>query len=204
MSGFARKPVRGDGYSLKRAKEVLAKNALFKFDSPETVAQEAREEDPKLEALREKRVGTFTKEELFTPKKEFETYEVENKGIKGRAWTQGYWSVQLFTRNDDKNKGTVDWQIAVFVAKRYIYRPKSARKYVVKNLGEEVYNEFKAVVLDDLGSLKECLNEACETLDLKKKVALSYVTSPSSERLLKRLEIRVERDWAFLFPHYKF
>jgi hypothetical protein len=204
VSGFARKPVRGDGYSLKRAKEVLAKNSLFKFDSPETVANEAREEDPKLEALREKRVGTFTKEELFTPKKEFETFEVESKDIKGRIWLQGYWSAQLFTRNDDKNKGTVDWQIAVQVATEYVYRPKSARKYVVKNLGEEVYNEFKAAVLDDLDSLKECLNEACETLDLKKKVALSYVTSPSSERLLKRLEIRVEREWAFLFPHYKF
>jgi hypothetical protein len=43
-----------------------------------------------------------------------------------------------------------------------------------------------------------------EDLGGKDAVAYSFVTSPSSERLFNRLGIRVEREHAFLFPHYVF
>jgi hypothetical protein len=203
VAGFARKPVRGDGYSLRRAKEVLDNHVFFKFATPEEVAALNRKEDPELNLQREKRVGTFTKEELFTPVA-FETLEVKREGLAGRAWRQGYWGVMVSTTDDVSTKGTVDWQVTVSVAGHQVYEPSKVRKYVVNNLGEEVYSEFKEALLGNLRSLEECLNEACQTLELKRKVGLSYVSSPSSERLLKRLGIRVERDWAFLFPHYTF
>ena len=203
MAGFARKPVRGDGYSLRRAKEVLDNHVFFKFATPEEVAAENRKGDPEQTLKRQKQNEPFSKEKLFT-REEFETTEIKTEHSAGRFWTQGYWGVMLTTTDDVSTKGTVDWQITVSVAGHHVYEPRSVRKYVVDTLGEEVYSEFKQAVMGDLGSLEECLNEACQTLELKRKVGLSYVTSPSSERLLKRLGIRVERDWAFLFPHYTF
>jgi hypothetical protein len=161
----------------------------------------------------EKHGLTLTSDALFTPYKSADGDDFFCGLLKDEEGTEvhlygGFWYLRL-----EHRKGRWwDWTLMVKVGEssrksNFITGPQFVRRKVVESLSEDVYTEFKAMLLKEpeLGGLKEVLNKGVsklEELGGKDAVAYSFVTSPSSERLFKRLGVRVEAEHAFLFPHY--
>lgn len=80
--------------------------------------------------------------------------------------------------------------------------PAVIRKRVIRHLGEATYEKWKAEVLSTESDLRRLLTEACSRM--RQPMAASWITSQSSERLLKRMGIPMEREWAFLFQGMTF
>ncbi len=205
MAGFSPLPQRGDGYSLGKAREVLRTDSKFKYTTPRDFAEEARKENIDRWLGQLKYRDTLTEEMLFCAPRKMDQHSFSGKHavgpeIRGECWICGYWGVRLV----DEGKRKFDWQIDCLVGEVSCVAPPVIRKKIVEDLGEAAYERFKARQWDDLPSLQRCLNEACQYLQKHNSIALSWVTSPSSARLLEKLEIRMEKEWAFLFGHYRF
>lgn len=205
--GFAPLPERGDGYSLLKAKEVLATDGRFRYLSPEEEAQRQREDSFDLMSedakQRPKLVESIVFGSPYSPvRNAFECNAPNGNVTRGVSWDCGYWGVLLTSEKGPTKK--YDWQCNVHLGDWSTYSPEITRTKLCKDLGEEAFYRWRQRQLDDLDSLRWCLNEACKELGKRKAVALSFVDSKSSARLLERLEVRVEQGWAFLFPHYKF
>jgi hypothetical protein len=206
MKGFAPLPIRGDGYSQQKAIEILKTDGQFHYDSPEGVAKKERTSNINRWTGQIKYRDTLTEEMLFCSPRNRDSRTLSYTTPKGEdtkaiRWDFGYWGVMLMKEAKSKNKKW-DWQIDCHVGETCCIAPPVIRKQIVSDLGEDAYERFKKRQWDDLKSLKWCLNEACRHLAKDNGVALSWVTSPSSHRLIEKLEIRIERDWAFLFGHY--
>jgi hypothetical protein len=209
MAGFARKPTRGDGYSKRKAKECLKHDWRFKQRAPEAVADAWRDSSFANweEVLRRKqRSGlVLTREELFKPYEEFVYETSEDEGKKEQLFSGGYWGVYILEKGQLSKRSTLDWGVSIKVGE---FGPMTGagliRKVVTESLGEDAYEEFKTVLMDDLASLKECMNKGSVWLEEHDSLGVSFVCSESSERLLRRLGMRLERGWAFWFPHYSF
>jgi hypothetical protein len=219
--GFAIERRRGDGYSNRTARECLRKEWKDCPYRPEETAKILREQSfidwgkgfDRLRKAEEKYGLTLNREDLFAPYKNGDGADFFCGLLKDEEGTElhlygGYWTLTL-----EHRKGRWwDWTLGVKVGdgrKRcnFITAPQYVRQRIVESLSEDVYTEFKAMLLEEpeLGGLKEVLNKGVsklEELGGKDAVAYSFVTSPSSERLFKRLGIRVEAEHAFLFPHY--
>ena len=205
MAGFKPLPQRGDGYSLGKAREVLRTDGRFKYTTPRDFAEEARKANIDRWLGQVKYRDTLTEEMLFCSPRKMEQYSVSEKNssgrkVQGELWDCGYWGVMLMEDGTRK----FDWQIHCLVGEVCCVAPPVIRKKIVEDLGEDAYERFKARQWDDLPSLQRCLNEACQYLQKHNSIGLSWITSPSSARLLEKLEIRMEKEWAFLFGHYRF
>lgn len=208
MKGFAPLPSRGDGYSENKAIEILRTDGLFRYERPEDVSERERNRNIQRWEGHLKYRDNLTEEMLFCAPRTRDynnfTSKFDNgKGMKGKRWDFGYWGVMLMRESEVRNKKW-DWQIDCHVGETLNVAPSVIRKQIVTDLGEDAYARFKQRQWDDLKSLRWCLNEACRELNKDNSVALSWVTSPSSERLIEKLDIRMERGWAFLFGHYTF
>ena len=198
--------MRGDGYSERRAIEILRTDGQFRYESPEGFAERERQNNINRWTAQLQYRDTLTKEMLFCPPRKRDSNKVSYIGAEGAPtkamrWDLGYWGVMLMKEGGSKNKKW-DWQIDCHVGETCCVAPPVIRKRIVLDLGEDAYERYKKRQWDDLRSLKWCLNEACKHLGKDNSVALSWVTSPSSQRLLEKLQVRVEREWAFLFRHY--
>lgn len=207
MAGFAPIPKRGDGYSENAAREILRADPRFRYEDPEVAADKRRTGN--LLNWRKNAVerDVLTESMLFEPPmKQDRLRGVQDwsDGAKAQVchYQKGYWIVETFWEVGTKGNKR-DWQIQCVVAGCASISASLIRKQIVTDLGEDAYARFKQRQWDDLDSLKWCLNQACKDLDRDKAAALSWVTSPSSQRLMERLEIRVEQQWAFLFGHYR-
>jgi hypothetical protein len=117
----------------------------------------------------------------------------------------GYWGVYILEKGKLSKKSTLDWGISVKVGEfDGMIGAGLIRKAITESLGEDTYEEFKTVLMNDLPSLKEHMNKGSVWLEEQDSLGVSFVCSDSSERLLRRLGMRVERGWAFWFPHYSF
>jgi hypothetical protein len=206
MKGFAPLPSRGDGHSEWRANEILRTDSQFRYETPENVAEIERKNnvDRWLKQVRYR--DTVTEEMLFCPPRSrgrntLSFTRPDGTPMKAIRWDYGYWGVMLMKEGVSKNKKW-DWQIHCHVGEVGCVAPAVIRKQIVSDLGEDSYERFKRRQWDDIKSLKWCLNQACKHLAKDNGVALSWVTSPSSQRLIEELQIRTEREWAFLFGHY--
>jgi len=198
--------MRGDGYSEKKAVEILQTDCLFRYESPENVAEHERQYNIDRWTKQIQYRDMLTEEMLFCPPRKRDRNKVSYTGAEGASikairWDLSYWGVMLMKESGSKNKKW-DWQIDCHVGETYCVAPTVIRKRIVSDLWENAYERFKKRQWDDLRSLKWCLNEVCTHLGKDNSVALSWVTSPSSQRLIEKLKIRVEREWAFLFGHY--
>lgn len=219
--GFAIERRRGDGYSNRTARECLKKQWKDSPYRPEETARIYREQTfedweekyQKFVETKEKHVLSLTREELFTPYRHEDGSAFFCGLVKDEEETEvhifgGFWLLRL-----ERRKGRWwNWTLSVKLGDQrrmsnFVTGPQFVRRRVVTALSEDTYTEFKAMLLEEpeLGGLKEVLNKGVtklEELGGKDAVAYSFVTSPSSERLFKRLGIRVEAEHAFLFPHY--
>ena len=198
--------MRGDGYSEQKAIEILRTDGQFRYESPEGVAEHSRQSNIERWTKLIKYRDTLTEEMLFCPpRKRSHTKATtpQEGGLvrKITRWDFGYWGVTLMKEGGSKNKKR-DWQISCHIGETFCVAPTVIRQKIVLDLGKDAYERFKKRQWDDIQSLKWCLNEACNELAKDNGVALSWVTSPSSQRLLEKLQIRTERGWAFLFGHY--
>lgn len=209
MSGFGRRPTRGDGYSKRKAKECLKHDWRFKIGEPELLADRWRESSyARWEEVlqRQKQKGiTLTRDELFKPYEDFFWTRRAYKDSVTQEFSGGYWCVYILESGDLAKKRTLDWGVSIKVGE---YGDMTSagliRKAITESLGEDTYEEFKTVLMNDLSSLKECMNKGSVWLEENDSLGVSFVCSESSERLLRRLGIRLERGWAFWFPHYSF
>ena len=209
MAGFGRKPTRGDGYSNRKAKECLRHDWRFRDRDPATLADEWRsvsfaDWDEKLRT--KKREGmVLTREALFKREEEFSWAEKQYTDARNQEFSGGYWMAYIDDSKEMAKKSTRDWGICIKVGEfNYMTGAGPIRKLITESLGEETYEEFKTVLMEDLRSLKECMNKGSVWLEEEGLLGVSFVCSESSERLLRRLGMRVERGWAFWFPHYSF
>jgi hypothetical protein len=96
-----------------------------------------------------------------------------------------------------------EWEIEIQIGYevRLVY-PSVVREIVTRNTNVETYEKWKAEVLSTESDLRRLLTEACSRM--RQPMAASWITSQSSERLLKRMGIPMEREWAFLFQGMTF
>ena len=203
MSGFKSEPTRGDGFSSRRSKEIFKKASWFKQDSPEEVARQLKEIDHRNFDKQDFKIPTV--EELLEPNTSMKRGSLIEKYRGGDviAFMNGFWATTLQLVMDGKPMKYPMWTLGVLVGSAYKVRAHDIRTRVIEKHGEPVYEQWKALVKDDTNSLYSSLASACDYLGNKNSVGLSYVTSPSSARLLDTCNLRVERDHVFLFPHYK-
>ena len=209
MAGFAKKPTRGDGYSKRKAKECLKHDWRFKGGEPELLADQWRNDsyakwEENLRSMK-KEGRVLTKDGLFKPYEEFVWATHSREGVVQQVFSGGYWCVYILEKGKLAKKSTLDWGIAVKVGELGgVTGAGLVRKAITEPFGEDTYEEFKTVLMNDLPSLKECMNQGSVWLEEQDSLGVSFVCSESSERLLRRLGMRLERGWAFWFPHYSF
>lgn len=208
MAGFADEPQRGDGFSVRRSKEIFKKDKYFKEWTPEEAAAKSRLIDFKRWTEGDNRKQKFPTDKaklLETPERiGKEPFCQKYKDGELIAWMSGWWAVLLDLMDKDGKPFTCPhWQLSVLVGEHYKTSASMIRKGIIKNFDEATYEEWKKLVSEDVESRRQVLDSAADWLGHKKTVAISYTSSPSSERLLKSHGIRVEREWAFIYPHYK-
>jgi hypothetical protein len=201
MGGFGKEPVKGDGYSRMTALQILKKDRRFRGRDPQNAAAEDKKNDTDRWFDQGGHKEPITEEELFAAPENKEILEKvvkHSSGIKCPFFSRGYWSVSLI----DYGRGSMDFSIQVQVGNRMQISASIIRQRIVSQLGEDAYERWKEMVMKDEDSLRVCLEAACEWLKANNRVGCSYVSSPSSLRLIERMGLRVEQGWCFLFPHY--
>jgi hypothetical protein len=121
--------------------------------------------------------------------------QVDGKGVEVG---NGFWVVRVASYREVLGSKVPDWEIELMTGRhsRMVF-PAVIRERVIRHLGEEVYLQWKEKVLSTEDNLRTALTTACQEMD--QQMAASWVTSPSSERLLRRMGITVKSDWGFLF-----
>ena len=94
----------------------------------------------------------------------------------------------------DPVKKDYDFTIQVKAGDVMAFHPSSIRKRLVELFDVETYNQWKRMVLDDIDSLKWCL----EQFKPSKELLWSVCCSPSSERLCKAVGLEVRQGIAFI------
>jgi hypothetical protein len=183
-------------------KKFLSTDGRFQSKSPMEVAAFCRKTD-----IADSRTGSLhlpvTKDELFT--KTFSDLQIS------RFWSEegsgfemglGYWVVRVETHHRLKSI-VPDWEIELMIgpSSRMAF-PSVIRERVVRHLGEDTYEAWKAEVLGTESELRHLLTKV--SLKMKRNMAASWVASPSSARLLKRVGIQMANDWAFFFRRQVF
>lgn len=119
--------------------------------------------------------------------------------------TNGFWCVRIASYRrlyQGKVARTLDWEIQIKTGRAWMVFPAVIRERVIRHLGEGTYEQWKAEVVSTEGKLREALQVACT--EIKEPMAASWVTSPSSGRLLQRMGVAVKGEWGFLFKGQSF
>lgn len=125
---------------------------------------------------------------------------VDEDSSDGFEVTNGLWCVRVASAKrllKNKVSKTPEWEIQLKTGGVWMVFPAVIRQRIIRHLGEDVYLEWKEKVLSTEDDLRTALTAACKAME--QPMAASWVTSPSSERLLKRMGIKVRSDWGFLF-----
>jgi hypothetical protein len=77
------------------------------------------------------------------------------------------------------------------------------REAIITSHGEKAYGQWRRAVLEDKKGRTDVLDAIAHTCGKRKKFAIGFTRSESSKRLLRSHGIRIDEDWAFLYPHYK-
>lgn len=214
MAGFKDEPTRDDGFSYRTSSQIFKRDKFFKYITPEEAAEDLRGNDKtnwKIDSAFRAAKGEgptllpdMTK--MLTPKEDKGLFCDKRKiGEKEVViWYSGFWSSMVNVSEPDRENAKYPmWSLNVLVGNQYKADAAEARKLIVDQHGLENYEKWKQVVKADKEGLHAVLDALADWCGQKKKVAISYTSSPSSERLLKSCGIRVQREWAFIYPHYK-
>ena len=146
----------------------------------------------------------YTVEELLNPKRDELTIEhnphiewkrATHKGLKVLVQAEnGLWRLGVLRNPMHK---FYDFTISVRAGGGKRFHPDAIEQCITKKYGSVVYQEWRAMVLDDLDSLKTLVKEVRDRIDF---VAPSIVCCDRSARLCKSVGIPVKGQFAFLFP----
>jgi hypothetical protein len=188
---------------LNSVKQFLKEDRRFKNKTPTEFARFCRETDV-AQARKDFVSRPVTEESLFNPASDFHYRQLhlQNDDGVGFEMAKGYWVVRVANYQHAIKSKVPDWEIELLVDDSRIVFPAVIRERIIKHLGEDIYIKWKTEVLSTEHILKEVLNRACK--HMREPMAASWITSPSSERLLKRMGIPMEREWAFLFQGMTF
>ena len=103
------------------------------------------------------------------------------------------WRVLLIERSDK----SLDLDIGVLAGKSYRFHSEVIKQSIIRRFGINVYNEWRALVKSDIGSLKDLIHVIQTQIDF---VPWSYTCSQSSARLCEQVGVSTHRGAAFLFP----
>jgi hypothetical protein len=145
----------------------------------------------------------FTEKVLF--KRPFGWLATNPLSNDGRSFELGlgWWVVRIEDIKKLTSSKVPEWEIEIQVGyeARLVF-PSELRELVIRNTNERTYDKWKEEVLNTEDDLKRLLTNACGRM--KQPMTASWITSPSSERLLDRMGIKKEREWAFLFQGQEF
>lgn len=200
MAGFGtvRDPEKQQEDALRR---FLREDRRFRKTTPQASAAFCRLHDQE-KSRKEVLHLALDEEDLMTPpftKTEIRRFngdpEVDGKGVEVG---KGFWVVRVASYREVLRSKVPDWEIELMTGSwsRMVF-PAVIRERVIRHLGEEVYLRWKEKVLSTEDDLRSALTTLCQ--EMEQPMAASWVTSPSSERLLRRIGIKVKSDWAFLF-----
>lgn len=205
MAGFASEKQVGSKRE-DAIRQFLRQDPRFRNQTPKQAAEHYRQKDLTTSRL-EQLHRPISADQLFNPVEEMGTrhfygeeqadgYEVEN----------GYWLVRVATYTrllQGKVSRIPDWEIQLktSTATRMVF-PAVIRERIIRHQSEEVYEQWRKEVLSTEDKLREALTEACR--QMKQPMAASWVTSPSSQRLLERMGIQTSNEWGFLFRDQTF
>lgn len=183
----------------------------FKNSSPEAVAAERRAFDHQKARNHIANAVSPSLNELLAPPKNFGKIFTENlintqgPGRGCIAIGNNWWVLylQVFSPSDMKKRRYPSWTLSCNVGKKWRHNAALIRLEIIEAYGESVYQEWKSLVLEDVDTRRSILNTACDLLQELQTAAFSYVSSPSSARLLSSHNIPMCRDHAFLFPQLK-
>ena len=108
----------------------------------------------------------------------------------------GLWSIKLNIETFSHYKFST-FTINALVGKEYRFHPAAIEENIVEKYGSTVYNSWKGIMLDDIGSLKLLVDEIRKEI---KKFYYSVTCCDRSSRLCERVGIPVRNGHAFLFP----
>lgn len=213
MAGFKDEITRDDGFSYRTSNQIFKRDNTFKDVTPEEAAEIMRSNDKgnwkiseAFKAAKGEGPGLLPDmETMLTPKeKGLFCDKRKSKDIQILCWQSGFWmSMVNVSEPGRENSKYPMWSLNVLAGNRYKADAAEIRKLIVGQHGEENYKKWKQAVKADTTGLHAVLDALADWCGQKKKVAISYTSSPSSERLLKSCGIRVQREWAFIYPHYK-
>ena len=191
---FAPLPDKGE----KGVQKVLKKVGLFRYLTPDEVVEE---ELKSLSALPETKL--LTKRKVFCRRfhKQADRFVAGQWSGKnqGWCWNDGYWGIFLVREHFWTGRKYL-FALACHVGQEWHYDPETCRERVTKDLGDEFGEKWWKRQLEELDSLRWCLNQACKHLQEDNSLAFCEVHSTTSETLFRQLEVRVEHGLAFLFP----
>ncbi|WP_156957215.1 hypothetical protein [Synechococcus sp. KORDI-49] len=108
--------------------------------------------------------------------------------------TNGLWTVGV--DHDTRNK-FYDFSISVNTGGVYRFHPEAIEKDITGKYGSLIYQQWRALVMSDLDSLKELVREVRDNLQV---VVPSITCCGRSARLCQKVGIPVVKSFAFLFP----
>jgi hypothetical protein len=201
------------------AERFFEHSPQFRFRTPEEVAEDRRQQEEKNRRegpqdsinllMRNPAEGPLTRE-LTLGGEGLEEFNHKHKGMDAAAnplthfvWGKGYWTVHVGQTVGMKSK-EYDWQINAVITSGISHSPRVIREAIIKETDLETYEEWKRRQWSDIDSLRWCLNKACLFLGRNKGLGASYLTSPSSQRLVESLGVTTARGWAFLIPDQTF
>ena len=106
----------------------------------------------------------------------------------------GFWSLVVYR---DCHYRRYEFTISVFSGDMYKFHPATIRNDICRKYGDQVYNAWRSMILDDIRSLRLLVDSIRSEIYF---AATSITCSPSSARLCRRVGIPVRNDIAFLFP----
>jgi len=109
----------------------------------------------------------------------------------------GLWSVHLTIERCDRYSDHYDFTITVNHGGTMRFNPDSIEYATTNQHGQDVYQKWKSLVLDDLDSLRFLVQKARERI---KRPHVSITCSDRSAALCKRVGIPVKQGIAFLLP----
>ena len=138
----------------------------------------------------------YTVKQLLNPPREPLSIEgsLPRTGTKGAIkGCNGIWRIHIHPRS----KKSLDFDVSVFSGGRYRFHSKVIKHSITSRHGQDVYDQWRNIVKDDLESLRILIKEIRSRIT---SIPWSYTCSQSSANLCEQVGISTYRGTAFLFP----
>lgn len=142
------------------------------------------------------KIKSYTAKQLLNPSPQPLSFQGNLSSIGNKGFLIGYnglWRIYIHPRS----KKSLDFDIAVQSGGAYRFHSKVIKHSITSRHGQDVYDQWRGIVKDDLESLRTLIKEIRARITC---IPWSYTCSQSSENLCEQVGISTYRGTAFLFP----